>query len=80
MAGRSVLPTDVELAALGTLDQVRTWAGLDTAVWQRVSEFLGALPSLRVFSLVPLTTLREMPTRLRLPQPAVGAVEQPPTG
>ena len=78
MASRSLLPTDAELALLATVEQVRVWAGLDNGVWQRVSEFLGTLPSLRVFSLVPLATLREMPTRLRLPQPAVSGVEQPP--
>lgn len=77
MAGRSVLPTDAELATLATLEQVRVWSGLDNGVWQRVSEFLGTLPSLRVMSLVPLATLREMPARLRLPQPAVSGVEQP---
>ena len=77
MAGRSLLPTEVELATLATVEQVRVWAGLDNGVWQRASEFLGTLPSLRVLSLVPLATLREMPTRLRLPQPAVSGVEQP---
>ena len=64
--------------ALGTLDQRRNWAGLDNAVWGRVSEFLGTLPSVRIFSLAPLSTLGEMPARLRLPQPPVGGVEQPP--
>ena len=79
MAAHQILPTDLELARLDTLDAIRTWAGLHQDIWNAVSAFLGTIPSIRVLSLVPLETLRQVPSRLRIPLPPArdGTVPDP---
>ena len=63
----NILPTDAELATLATLNDVRQWSGLPQAVWDRVSATLGQVPSLRVFVMVPLTTLQALGVTVRIP-------------
>ena len=70
---RSLLPTDVELASLRTIDDVLTWVGLDEAPWLAMSNCLGGVDSMRVFASLPAATPQPAFERARIPATATTA-------
>ena len=80
---RDLLPTDTELAGLGTLEAVRTWVDLDAGVWRAASDALGTVPSMRVLAMSPADSISSVISGLRLPlsdadgHPLLGTDGQP---
>ena len=78
---RQLLPTDVELAGLRTIDDVRDWVGLAEVPWLAMSNCLGGVDNLRVLASLPAATLQpaferaRIPARATLPERVLTAVE-----
>ena len=67
---RQLLPTDVELAGLRTIDDVRDWVGLAEVPWLAMSNCLGGVDNLRVLASLPAATLQPAVERARIPATA----------
>ncbi|CAJ1364653.1 unnamed protein product [Effrenium voratum] len=76
----SLLPTQAELANLGTVEAVRNWSGCNPDVWNRASEHLGNVPNLRVLAIAPMDVYKRMLEGVRIPvaRPAGAAADPPP--
>ncbi|CAJ1365705.1 unnamed protein product [Effrenium voratum] len=76
----SLLPTQAELANLGTVEAVRNWSGCNPDVWNRASEYLGNVPNLRVLAMAPMDVYKRMLEGVRIPvaRPAGAAADPPP--
>ena len=61
-----------DLAAITTVAEARTWAGVAEAPWNAFSATLGTIPTLRVLAYVPLFAIRDAVQDARVPVPAQG--------
>ena len=62
----SVLPSQTELASLDTVEKVRLWVGVDSAVWTRFSSMMGTFPNVRTLASLPLSSLRAGMSAVRI--------------
>ena len=61
-----------DLAAITTVADARTWAGISEEAWNAFSATLGTIPTLQVLAYVPLFAIRDAVQDARVPVPAQG--------
>ena len=61
-----------ELAAITTIAEARTWAGLPEDAWNAFSAVLGTVPTLQVLAYVPAFAIKDAVQDARVPIPAQG--------
>ena len=61
-----------DLAAITTVADARTWAGISEEAWNAFSATLGTIPTFQVLAYVPLFAIRDAVQDARVPVPAQG--------